>query len=89
MNVFSVKKDLFELGLSEGKTLFGRPVRTYNAERAICDCIRSRNKMDVAVITGALKRYVKNDDKNIPKLMRYAEVFKISSIVWGYLEVLL
>lgn len=89
MNVFSVKKDLFEIGLSEGKTLLGRPVRMYNTERAICDCVRSRSKMDVAVITDALKRYVKSDDKNIPKLMRYAEIFKISSIVRGYLEVLL
>lgn len=89
INTFSIKKDLFELGLSEGKTIFGRLIRMYDAERAICDCIRSRSKMDVAIITDALKRYVKNENKNIPKLMRYAEVFKIASIVKGYLEVLL
>lgn len=89
MKVFSVKKDLFELGLLEGKTLFGRSVRMYDAERAICDCVRNRSKMDVAVITDALKRYVKSDNKNIPKLMRYAKMFKISSIIRRYLEVLL
>lgn len=89
IKAFSIKKDLFELGLTEGKTIFGRPIRMYDAERAICDCIRSRNRMDIAIITDAIKRYVKSENKNIPKLMRYAEAFKISSIVRGYLEVLL
>jgi len=89
VNTFSIKKELFELGLLEGKTIFGRPIRIYDAERAICDCIRSRSKMDVAIITDAIKRYVKGESKNIPKLMRYAELFKISSIIRGYLEVLL
>lgn len=89
VNTFSIKRELFEIGLIEGKTAFGRPVRMYDAERAICDCIRSRSKMDIAIITDALKRYVKSEYKNIPKLMCYAELFKIATIVRGYLEVLL
>ena len=89
VNTFSIKRELFEIGLIEGKTSFDRPVRMYDAERAICDCIRSRSKMDIAITTDALKRYVKSEYKNIPKLMRYAELFKIVTMVRGYLEVLL
>lgn len=89
VSVFSVKKELFETGLIEGQTVFGRKVRMYDAERAICDCIRNRSKMDIALTTDALKRYSARSDNNISKLMKYAELFKISSIVRGYMEVLL
>ena len=27
---------------------------TYNIERTICDCIRSRNQMDMAIVIGAV-----------------------------------
>lgn len=89
VNTFSIKKELFEIGLSEGNTTFGRKVRMYDAERAICDCLKSRSKMDIAVMTDAVKRYVADKEKNIPKLMRYAELFKVASVLRGYLEVLL
>ncbi len=89
LNVFSIKKELLELGLMEGKTTFGRTVRMYDAERALCDCLRNRSKMDIAILTDALKRYVRRKDKNIPKLMRYAEMFKVANVLRGYLEVLL
>ncbi len=89
IKTFSIKKDLFEVGLTQGTTVFGREVRMYDAERALCDCLRNRNKIDVAIMTDAVKRYVKSGEKNIPKLMRYAETFKVTSVFRGYLEVLL
>lgn len=89
INIFSIKRELFEVGLIEGKTVFGRLVRMYDAERAICDCIRNRNKVDMSVIAVAVKRYVNGKDKNISKLMQHAEIFKLSSILKGYFEVLL
>ena len=45
--------------------------------------------MDIAIITDALKRYTAGKQKNIPLLMRYAEMFKVDTILRGYLEVLL
>jgi hypothetical protein len=45
--------------------------------------------MDIAVITDAVKRYSNSTDKNIPKLLWYAECFGVSKILRGYLEVLL
>lgn len=89
VKVYSIQKQLYDLGLITAKTPFGREVKTYNLERTICDILRSRNQMDIAILTDAVKRYVKRQDKNLPQLMRYAESFKVSKILRGYLEVLL
>ena len=70
-------------------TMFGNPVSAYNLERTVCDCIRSRNQMDFAVVTEAMKRYVKRKDKNLNLLMEISEIFKTTKILRGYMEVLL
>jgi hypothetical protein len=48
-----------EVGVSEVDTMFGQTVRVYCLERTICDCLRNRNKMDIAILTDAIKRYAK------------------------------
>jgi len=87
--VFSVKKDRYNIGLTTMNTPFGKKVATYNMERTICDMIRSRNKMDIAILTDALKRYFRRRDKNIPRLMEYADIFRVTKLLRNYLEVLL
>ena len=89
ITVFSIKKELYELGLSNLNTPFGRKIVVYDIERTICDIIRSRSKMDIAILTDALKRYVKRKDKNLSKLMEYAEIFKVTKLLRNYMEVLL
>jgi len=58
-------------------------------ERTICDIIRNRNGLDIEIVTNAMKRYTKRRDKNLPQLMRYAEIFRVSKILRSYMEVLL
>ena len=45
--------------------------------------------MDIAILTDALKRYVKRKDKNIPRLMEYSEKFKVTKLFRNIMEVLL
>ena len=87
--VFSIKRELHELGTTSINTIFGNSVVAYNLERTICDCIRSRNQMDIAIVTGAVKQYVKRRNKNLNLLMEYAAIFRVSKILRGYMEVLL
>ena len=87
--VYSIKKELYNIGLAIEKTNFGREVKCYNMERTICDILRSRNQMDISIIIDAIKRYAKRKDKNLPQLMRYAESFRVTKILRSYLEVLL
>jgi len=87
--VYSIKKALYNLGLSESKTAFGREVKCYNVERTICDIVRHRNQIDIAVISDAIKRYAVRKDRNVPQLMRYAEKMRVVKIVSSYMEVVL
>jgi len=45
--------------------------------------------MDIAVVTEAVKQYVKRRDKNLNLLMEYAGIFRVSKIIRNYMEVLL
>lgn len=87
--VFTIKRELHEIGVTKLTTMFGNSVSVYDLERTICDCLRSRNNLDIAVVTDAIKRYAKRKDKNLNKLMQMAETFKVTKLLRGYMEVLL
>lgn len=87
--IFYVNRDLFGLGVISMNTPHGNQVRTTDLERTICDIVRSRNQIDIQVLNVALKGYVRNKDRNLDRLYRYAQRFHIQSIVREYLEILL
>jgi len=89
LRVFTVKRELHEIGAVRAKTMFGNTVTVYGLERTICDCIRSRNQMDGAIITDAMKRYVTRRDKNLNVLMEIADIFCVAKLLRSYMEVLL
>jgi predicted transcriptional regulator of viral defense system len=87
--VHTVKQNLFELGITTKKTVFGNNVKVYDAERSICDLIRDRNNQDQAITADALKKYVIRKDKDLNKLLNFASKFRVRNILSTYLEVLL
>ena len=87
--VFTIKRELHEIGVTKLTTIFGNSVVVYDLERTICDCLRSRNDLDIAVVTDAIKRYAKRKDKNLNKLMQMAEMFQVTKLLRSYMEVLL
>jgi len=87
--VLAVKRELHELGAVQMETMFGNAVLAYGLERTICDCIRSRSQMDIAIVTDAVKRYSKRKDKHLDVLMQMAEEFRIVKPIRSYMEVLL
>ena len=87
--VYFIKDELLGLGVEDKKTPFGRTIRVYNKERTICDIVRSRNTINPSVVNEAIKRYLSEKDKNIPKLMQYAKELRVEKIVRHYVEVLL
>lgn len=86
--VYSIKKELHELGATSLTTMFGNTVTVYGMERTICDCIRSRNQLDIAIMTDAIKRYVKRKERDLNALMKMAELFHVDKMIRRYLEVL-
>ena len=87
--VYMVKKELYELGLTTLQTPFNHSVKAYDMERTICDIVRNRKNIEIQTFTDALKMYVRRKEKNLPQLMRYAQEFRVQSILRKYLEVLL
>ena len=67
----------------------GQDLRVYDLERTLCDVLRSRSRLDVQIVNDAIKGYIKKPEKNLPRLMQYAEQFGIQKIVRQYVEVLL
>lgn len=89
IKVFTIKSELHEMGLTETVTTFGNPVRTYDPERTICDIVRSKNTMETQVFQDALKQYVRRKDKNLHRLMEYAEPLRVKKILQQYMGILL
>ena len=87
--VYFIKNDLLNLGVEYGKTPFGRNIRVYNKERTICDIVRKRNVIDSAIINEGIRRYLSEKEKDIPKLLQYAEKFRVEKIIRQYVEVLI
>ena len=87
--VYTIKKDLHETGITTMQTPFGHSVPVYDMERTICDLLRSRKNVEMQVFQDALKQYAKRKDKNLRMLMKYATMFHVENILRPYLEVLL
>ena len=89
VKVYKIKHELFEEGIIRARSPAGHSLRTYNPERTICDLLRSRRNIEAQDMQTAIKEFVRQKDKNIPLLMRYAKEFSVEKIVRRYLEVLL
>jgi predicted transcriptional regulator of viral defense system len=87
--VFTIKRELHQVGATLLSTMFGHDVLAYDLERTICDCLRSRNQMDIGVVTDAIKRYAGRKEKNLNILMQMAEMFNVVKPLRSYMEVLL
>ena len=77
------------MGIVTMNTPFGNPVPIYDMERTICDLIRSRSGIEMQTFQDALKQYAKRKGKDLRKLMRYAQMFRVEKLLRQYLEVLL
>ncbi len=89
VKVYKIKEELFGEGIIETLSPSGHTVRTYNAERTICDLFRSRRNIEVQDLQAAVKTYIRMKNKNIPLLLRYAKAFSVEKHIRQYLEVLL
>lgn len=87
VRVYYVKLEWYELGLAKVETPSGAQVEAYDKERTICDLIRKRNIVDVAVFRQAIRNYVRSKDKNLTRLSEYAYAMNMESRVFEVMEV--
>lgn len=89
IKVFTVKKDLLNLGKILVENSYGHMIPLYDKERTICDLVRSRNWFEIQDFQTALKTYVSRKDKDLNKLMEYAKAFRVDRKIREYMEVML
>ena len=84
-----VRDEWVDLGRTVAKTTYGNEVSVYDMERTICDILRVKDKKDPQMFAYAIKEYAKSENKNLPRLMKYAKEFGVESELRQYMEVLL
>ncbi|HZW49194.1 MAG TPA: hypothetical protein VFF80_03565 [Bacillota bacterium] len=73
---YFVEPSILELGATDGE-MDGKPVRIYDKERTICDCLRYSGKMDQEIFNNAIRRYVEDSAKVVPRLIEYAKKLRV------------
>lgn len=80
-------KRQFEAGIDEIR-IKGHKIRIYSPEKTICDCFRYRNKLGLDVAKEGLSEYLKRKDRNLEKLLEYAEVCRVKPLLQTWLNAL-
>lgn len=87
--VYTVKRELLDLGKETVINQFGHEIPMYDLERTVCDLVRNRSNFEIQDFNAALKSYVKRKDKDLNRLMFYAKTFRLEKIIKQYMEILL
>ena len=88
-NIHRVSKKYYNIGIIEAESPNGNPIKIYNAERCICDMLRSEGEFDLELQNRVLDYYFSSKDKNIDLLLEYAEIFNIYEKVNTIVEVMM
>lgn len=77
----------YGLGLTDIVSPAGHTLKVYDIERTLCDIVK--NKSDIQVVSQAMKAYAASKNKDISKLVGYAEQLRVKARILTYMEVLL
>ncbi len=81
VRVHYVAQPIYDLGITECKTMFGNKVKAYNLERTVCDLIKNRNEMEPELFSKTINRYARNKNKDLNRLHAYSKKMKIDDKV--------
>ena len=73
-------KKQFESGINIIK-IANNNINIYCKEKTICDCFRYRNKLGIDIAKEGLSEYLKRKDRNIEKLLEYAEICRVKKLM--------
>ena len=88
MNIHHYTDDRHELGVTtvrEGKNGF----QIYDMEKTVVDIVFYREKVGIEETKEILVTYLRRKDRNLNRLLKYAELMKCGKVMRQYLEVLI
>lgn len=86
INLYHWKQEYLDFGITE-VDYSGFKVKITDVERSVCDAIRYRNKIGVDICGEILRNYLKRPDRNLSRLMDYAQKLRVAKILNNYLEI--
>ncbi len=78
----------YSLGVTKIASPCANPIYVYDLERTLCDILRGSGS-DIQIVTAAMKKYASSKEKDIHKLLTYAQQLRVKPKVMRYMEVLL
>jgi predicted transcriptional regulator of viral defense system len=61
-------------------------VKVYSPEKTLADCFKFRNQIGLDVVLEALKFYKERRNMNVGKIIEYAKICRVKSVMLPYLE---
>ena len=74
------------LGVTRGK-FDGVPLRVFDRDRVICDCLKYENRMERETFTKAVQGYIADPKKNVANLLEYAKRRRVTGRIRDVLGV--
>lgn len=87
--VHQEKEENYNLGVINLETNFSNTVRAYDREKCICDLVKIRGKIDMQHYQTAIKTYMRDKEKDLHKLMKYAKSLNVQDEIMKYVEVMI
>ena len=87
MKFYLFSEERYETGITtvtEGENSF----MIYDREKTVCDLLFYRNKLGFEPFSEVLKNYLSSNDRDLNKLMNYAEKLRCAKLLKQYLEVM-
>lgn len=88
VNLFYIKKELLNLGVTNYKLSSGNIIKVYDLDKTICDIIKNKKKIDAELFNKVIRGYFYSKEKNTLKLYEYAKKMNIYDKVRNTFEVL-
>ena len=85
VKVYYWDSKVFRLGQTSAKVNDGE-IKIYDIERSVCDAVKFRNKIGKDIMLEVLKNYLHRRDRNLEKLLSYADKLRIKKVLQTYIE---
>ena len=82
-------EETYPLGIMTLASPSGNSLKVYDIERTLCDMVRTRHKADIQVVNHAMRMYAGSQQKNVARLLDYAQRLRVKPKILTYLEILL
>jgi len=84
-----VTPDNYNMGITEKDSPSGNPLCIYDIERTLCDIVKGKSAFDIQLVNQAMRAYAESKEKDMAKLIDYAERLRVKPKILRYMEVLL